>query len=190
MLLGAGFAPERLGAVLGDPLLGADGPKDLRLEAAIEGVPSRLIDVGGGTDDRLRQPEGIEGGLGLSRIDQVIRRLLALADIGSELLPQDILHPGGFFQGGLGGRFDGRGLCFGRGRRLRAGGGRVLQHDPADALQTAQATTGLVVVRVELQRLVEESPRLGSFALRQGLTTELDQLLRERWRLGGAGSDA
>ena len=238
-MLGAGLAAKCLGAVLGDPFLGADGGEDLGLEGAIEGVAGRLIDVSGGTDDRLRQPERVEGGLGLPRVHQVVRRLLALADVGGELLSQDVHQPRGLFERGLGGPLDvrdslgggggrtqdrlrggrdgrigggrrGRGgrdvgrigkyrggrLACGRGRRrargwhLRAAGGRVLERDPPDVRQAAEGALRFVVVRVDLQRLEEEGPRLGGFALGQGLTTELGQLPREGWELSCVRRDA
>ena len=64
------------------------------------------------------------------------------------------------------------------------------KRDPPDACQAAQGAPRLVVVRVNLQRLEEEGPSLGGFALSQGLTTELGQLPREGWGLGGASRDA
>ena len=73
----------------------------------------------------------------------------------------------------------------------RPGHGRgVLERDADDAGLAAQGTTRLGVVRVELQGLAEERPRLGGLALGEGLSAEFGKLPRQRRGLGRSGHDA
>ena len=71
LLLGAGLAAECSARSGDDPLLGADGARGTGPGAGGRGRCGWLIDVGGGADDVLRQPERVEGGLGLPGVDQV-----------------------------------------------------------------------------------------------------------------------
>jgi hypothetical protein len=65
-----------------------------------------------------------------------------------------------------------------------------LELGAADDTQADERAAGLSVVRVELDRLLEEGPSMSGFTLGERLATEFGDLLRQRRRLGASGHDA
>jgi hypothetical protein len=171
LLLGGGLPAKLLGPLLDDPLLGADGREDLRLDLAIEGLASGRVHLLGGADDGLGQAKGVECRLGVAFVQEGARGLEPLAHVIRELLPEDGL--------GLDGVLD-RGPRLSLRLRRNLVADRFFQSHPPHARQTIEGAPGVGVARVERQHLAIECLRLGRIALRQRLPPQVEQLIGER----------